>query len=1350
MRSELYQLSLIFLLVVTTILFGIFLSREVYPQYKQFQQTYIALEEFRSTITHENPAPFDIGIRQIVLPQEHNGPEIVDRCTSCHVALQLAHFSPTKIATDVNGQVVLDKEGYPVKVANENYVWQLLDDRVAALSDEKALEALKEHSDEAQVKERIAEADKLKALKSAWVGDRQVDMTKAIAMHPLIGKESRPFEFHPVEEYGCTVCHSGNGRALTIEKAHGPVFDGQYPESFEGPEPQFLEVDPDNDPIFSKIFNHKPGHKLLFQTTPIFPGELIQANCVQCHLSSSSQLQGAISTVTNLKNQTAQQAQDVQKAYNTEKKALITLLTLRKAINSQGYDATLKAVTARETEYSLPQTERGEAAAQAAFLRVAVGNIPAVDNLARQTAALKYIEGQILASLGTQKIADELDKSVWAQPTAADATIDKFVEAHKDTQGHLFAKAAAAERQQIFLHHIGKAESGLSISLAQDQVKQAVTGDVDRMIQCYERGEQLYISQACYACHRIAGLARGGVGPELTAEGFKYPWFVKESVVWPQADLPTSTMPNYKLDHEELEAITCFLLGQRGRPHAISQVDYDVIVKQWEEGKKKQSFELPVPAAKIHDLRFGMTIFATQGCSACHRLKGFESNVGFAIEKGHEPTFAEMYKQHEWFSGLFPEEALGSQIVQAIDDHADEIDHRIADGVRQGSIIEEIEEKHPGIIEALYSDFKFASRAKNAYYQQAAAKAASAQEKAAALAQLNQWKERVERVLKMYIQEYGLGRLVGPRPNWSGIYRSDEWLMEHFYNPVTHVARSIMPVFPFDETKFYTLTYMLDTLAPRNAAVERELWDNRGFNPEVAYHINCAQCHGDYRQGDGPVAQWLYPIPKNLRNANFLQNLTKERVIESITHGVKGTPMPPWGELAKDKIHGNTTPVFTSQEIKRLADWLFIGIPEEDNSQTQPLKWHYQPEDVLRELHQEGDVLRGSALYDAEGAAKFLAALKPMTTPDPNAQHVSDVFDIKPYPVSGVDRKAYYIKQKYYTPENLAAGEKSFIENCAICHGKEGAGNGLRAGTMTESKPRMLTNLDWINTRDDLRLIQSIKYGVPGTAMIPWGDFTNSLQRLQLVMYIRSLSEEHALREHLAEVLYHSFDRAVDTVRQQQIVQYGILQKLQDAYQAAHSFKEDQEAKLALDQTAVPALVKAYQNELSLAEQVKKQQAIDDVFQKLIEEIKQSKDIYNILGTSALTNAGQGDISDQIVDLVGLNATHYDYNDGKLSLDPYSPDAQKIVAGGKNVIVLINQQIAAIQKEKKLLEGQIPSAAGREHLTELEQRLKSFQQLEILLMTTLEDAARSRQNQTKLVEQVNEFIEAAKPLKSHT
>src|SRR5262249_1003477 len=154
--------------------------------------------------------------------------------------------------------------------------------------------------------------------------------------------------------------------------------------------------------------------------------------------------------------------------------------------------------------------------------------------------------------------------------------------------------------------------------------------------------------------------------------------------------------------------------------------------------------------------------------------------------------------------------------------------------------------------------------------------------------------ERVHRVLMMFIQQYGLGRLIGPRPNWSGIYRSDEWLMEHFRNPAAHVPRSIMPVMPFDDTKFYALTHMLDVLAPRIRDAVRQLWENRGFNPAEAYEVHCSQCHGRSLGGNGPVAQWIYPLPKNLHNPDFLRNLTKERAIYSIVHGIKGTPMPPW------------------------------------------------------------------------------------------------------------------------------------------------------------------------------------------------------------------------------------------------------------------------------------------------------------------------------------------------------------------------------------------------------------------------------------------------------------------------
>ena len=51
--------------------------------------------------------------------------------------------------------------------------------------------------------------------------------------------------------------------------------------------------------------------------------------------------------------------------------------------------------------------------------------------------------------------------------------------------------------------------------------------------------------------------------------------------------------------------------------------------------------------------------------------------------------------------------------------------------------------------------------------------------------------------------------------------------MEHFHNPSSHVARSIMPVFPFDDSKFYALTHMLNAIGILNRNQVREIWEKR-------------------------------------------------------------------------------------------------------------------------------------------------------------------------------------------------------------------------------------------------------------------------------------------------------------------------------------------------------------------------------------------------------------------------------------------------------------------------------------------------------------------------------------------
>lgn len=951
MRGDIYQITLIAAGAVVTVLFGAFLYREIFPEYKIYQEDYVALEKFRSTYTGEQPPQFSFGVKQIVLERPDKGPPVIDRCVSCHVALDIPYFSPTKIARDINGNIELDLEGKPRQIPNPNYIWTKLDEEIDKLTDPLILENLQKQGQTRVIQQRLDKAEEYKALKTARVGDQTYDVTKVLRAHPLIGRETRPFEYHPVQQFGCTSCHNGNGRGLTTDKAHGPVFDGRYEAEFEGPVPKFTEPDPLNDPRFALEFNEKPGSELIFQTTPIFVGALMQARCLECHQSSSAALQTAVGTADNVTELRQKISKAIEASLNNEKEALVSLLTIYHSIQSNGLGKTVQIVSAREEDYTLPESKRRQAEGQSAYLAKAGKD---------EQAVLSKIKESLFNILGSQQLVNELLQR-GKGGEISEAMVNMFLVEHrqdKSNAGSIFAKEDFLKTDQDVLKHVLDTQTSFQKTVSDQKIVNAMVSDIDLLTKNYRRGEQLYISQACYACHRIAGFTRGGVGPELTTEGLNYPWFIKKKLVWPQGDLPTSTMPNYKMDHVELEDLMTFLLGQVGNRSAVSETAYKIAIQEWEAGKK-MPWEKEISPDKIYDLNYAMTVFATEGCAACHRLKGFESNVGYNVEKKNGASWQEKYEESQWFKNLIPEEVSGSELVKILDENHHEIDNRIVDGVRKGSLLETINELIPGQVESFYTSFKYAGRAKNYHYKELIQKEKDPVRKKALSQELDDYKNRVHRTLMMFIQEYGFGRLIGPRPNWSGVYRSDEWLMEHFQNPAAHVPHSIMPVFPFDDSKFYALTHMLDVLGKKNRDQVRAIWINRGFNPEEAYAIHCAQCHGDFLQGNGPVSEWIYPIPKNLRNADFLRNYTEERVIESITHGVKGTPMPPWGEVGGDKEMMNQIPVLSKSEIIQLTDWIFSSLPGGrviKQAEDVP-KWNYQPKDVVRELYEEGNQL---------------------------------------------------------------------------------------------------------------------------------------------------------------------------------------------------------------------------------------------------------------------------------------------------------------------------------------------------------------------------------------------------------
>jgi mono/diheme cytochrome c family protein len=657
MRGDRTQILLIISGVVATSLFGWFLYKELFPEYKIYQNAYVELEEFRSTYTGQPAPAFRTGVKQIVIERKDLGPPVIDRCTSCHVALQFQHFSPTQIARDVNGQIVFDEQGLPKKEPNPTYVWAKLDEKINDLTDPVQNEKLSASI----VNQRLAEAERLKALKTVKVGEHEWNMAKVLQMHPLMGTETRPFEFHSIDDYGCVSCHGGNGRGLTTMNAHGPVFDEQYEEEDMGPEPIFLEHDEENDPRFSKVFNAKPGHELLFQTTPILVGDLMEAKCIQCHQSSASIQQESIKGKGDYTKALKKRSNSINQSYDYELNALISLIQLKLKVKNLGVAETVKQLRDNADDYTLLESERKKLASQAELLNLFVGGS---DGLRKENAqpaldvVVQKLDERIVTALGSKELADQLNALIDPEGVDVGQIVDQFIHDHDDD---LTATGAIFKKVRVLSDNTHPLT------------------EVDLLTKNFHSGESLYINQGCYACHRITGFARGGVGPELTEIGNYYPWYIKESIVWPQADLKTSTMPNYKLDHNELEDLVTFLLAQKGPSKIISPSDYKQAVMDWDSGKRLP-WEMPSTPAQMHDVNYGLTIFATEGCAACHRLKGFTSDVGFSVEKNN-PDFDALYNARQWFSQTIPEDVSGSDIVHILETKSDEIDQYIVNKI---------------------------------------------------------------------------------------------------------------------------------------------------------------------------------------------------------------------------------------------------------------------------------------------------------------------------------------------------------------------------------------------------------------------------------------------------------------------------------------------------------------------------------------------------------------------------------------------------------------------------------------------------------------------------------------------
>jgi len=89
-------------------------------------------------------------------------------------------------------------------------------------------------------------------------------------------------------------------------------------------------------------------------------------------------------------------------------------------------------------------------------------------------------------------------------------------------------------------------------------------------------------------------------------------------------------------------------------------------------------------------------------------------------------------------------------------------------------------------------------------------------------------------------------------------------------------------------------------------------------------------------------------------------------------------------------------------------------------------------------------------------------------------------------------------------------GRDLYTKYCAICHGKEGKGDGFNAFNL-DPKPRNFTDAKYMNALSDVRLVETINQGGRGvnrsSFMPSWGGRLNRQEIEYVVSFVRCLAK---------------------------------------------------------------------------------------------------------------------------------------------------------------------------------------------------------------------------------------------------
>ncbi|MGM0557152.1 MAG: cytochrome c [Myxococcota bacterium] len=277
------------------------------------------------------------------------------------------------------------------------------------------------------------------------------------------------------------------------------------------------------------------------------------------------------------------------------------------------------------------------------------------------------------------------------------------------------------------------------------------------------------------------------------------------------------------------------------------------------------------------------------------------------------------------------------------------------------------------------------------------------------------------------------------------------------------VVGGVSALAPMVHAQAIGISELEDMLVPTKQKVERG---------EKLYEQNCAACHGDNGQGMADIS--MAGTDEAFQTTNFQQAEYEYgggpiQIYNTITFGLEEA-LPPSerpgatadGEAADGQIP--THPVYPQLQYQSrwdIAHYVRSLGPTDELEDPQPLI------DKAKERAEKGVC-------------------------DPSIR--SQVTE----------------RMEMRGDEQLELGEEVYAQNCASCHGDQGAGDGPAAGALNPA-PRNFTTADaeWTNGTSQLAIYNTLQNGIEGTSMASYANLPDE-ELWAMVHYVRQWVPEEA------------------------------------------------------------------------------------------------------------------------------------------------------------------------------------------------------------------------------------------------